>query len=52
MSTRAEIAQALEAYQAGRLGRIPATEVLHHRRGDIDVDDTHDREGDSRGWTL
>lgn len=49
MNIRAEIGPALEDYQAGRVGRIPATEVLHHHRGGIDVDDTHDREGDSRG---
>ncbi|MDA8312886.1 MAG: pirin family protein, partial [Actinomycetota bacterium] len=37
MNTRAEIAQALEDYQAGRLGRIPATELPHRQPGDVDL---------------
>ncbi len=49
MNTRAEIAQALEDYQAGRLGRIPATELPHRHPGDIDLNDDHDRDGDTRG---
>jgi redox-sensitive bicupin YhaK (pirin superfamily) len=37
MNTRAEIAQALEDYQAGRLGRVPATELPHRQPGDVDL---------------
>ncbi len=36
MNSRAEIIEALEDYQAGRLGVIPATEVPHQQPGDID----------------
>ena len=49
MNTRAEIAQALEDYQAGRLGRIPAIELPHRHPGDIDLNDDHDRDEDTRG---
>jgi redox-sensitive bicupin YhaK (pirin superfamily) len=38
MNTRAEIVQALEDYQAGRLGSIPAT-VPHRHPGDVDPRD-------------
>lgn len=38
MNTRAEIVQALEDYQAGRLGTIPAT-VPHRHPGDVDPGD-------------
>src|SRR5579875_3416997 len=37
MNTRAEIVQALEDYQAGRLGRVPATDLPHRQSGDSDV---------------
>ena len=37
MNTRAEIAQALEDYQAGRLGRVPATDLPHRQPGDVDL---------------
>ena len=37
MNTRAEILQALEDYQAGRLGRVPAEAVPHRHPGDLDV---------------
>ncbi|MGH9105414.1 MAG: pirin family protein [Acidimicrobiales bacterium] len=36
MNTRAEIATALEDYQSGRLGRIPASAMPHRHPGDID----------------
>jgi hypothetical protein len=43
MNTRDEIVQAMEDYQAGRLGQIPAQPVPHRHPGDVDVDDTdHD----------
>ncbi len=37
MNTRAEILQALEDYQAGRLGQIPATSMPHRHPGDMDL---------------
>ena len=36
MNSRAEIVQALEDYQAGRLGTIPAQAVPHRHPGDVD----------------
>jgi redox-sensitive bicupin YhaK (pirin superfamily) len=36
MNTKSEIIQALEDYQAGRLGTIPAQPVPHHHLGDLD----------------
>ena len=36
MNTKAEVLQALEDYQAGRLGRLPAERVPHHHPGDVD----------------
>jgi len=36
MNTQAEIAQAMEDYQAGRLGQVPASELPHRHSGDID----------------
>jgi hypothetical protein len=36
MNTRAEITQALEDFQAGRLGHVPASEMPHRHPGDID----------------
>ena len=36
MNTRDEIVQALEDYQAGRLGTVPASLVPHRHPGDID----------------
>jgi redox-sensitive bicupin YhaK (pirin superfamily) len=36
MNTRAEIVQALEDFQAGRLGQVPAEPVPHRHPGDID----------------
>ncbi len=37
MNTREEIVQALEDYQAGRLGRIPAGSLPHRSPGDADL---------------
>lgn len=37
MNTKQEILQALEDFQAGRLGRIPAAQVPHHHVDDIDL---------------
>jgi len=37
MNTRAEILQALEDYQAGRLGQVPAGTLPHRHPGDIDM---------------
>jgi redox-sensitive bicupin YhaK (pirin superfamily) len=37
MNTRDEIVQALEDYQAGRLGQIPAETLPHKHEGDVDV---------------
>ncbi len=48
MNTRAEIAQALQDYQAGRLGRVPATEVPHRQPGDIDLGHAEEK-GERRG---
>ena len=38
MNTRDEIVQALDDYQAGRLGRIPAAGVPHRQPGDVDLE--------------
>jgi len=38
MNTREEIVQALEDYQAGRLGTIPATAVPHRHEDDVDLE--------------
>jgi hypothetical protein len=43
MNTKAEIVQALEDYQAGRLGTIPAQVVPHRHPGDVDVSDESER---------
>ncbi|HLI45075.1 MAG TPA: pirin family protein [Acidimicrobiales bacterium] len=37
MNTKAEIVQALEDYQAGRLGTIPASDVPHRQQGDVEL---------------
>lgn len=37
MNTRAEILQAMEDFQAGRLGQIPAGEIPHRHPGDVDL---------------
>ncbi len=37
MNTRAEIMQAMEDYQAGRLGRVPAEAMPHRHPGDEDL---------------
>ncbi|MGH9169409.1 MAG: pirin family protein [Acidimicrobiales bacterium] len=37
MNTREEILQALEDYQAGKLGRVPAATMPHRHAGDVDV---------------
>jgi quercetin 2,3-dioxygenase len=42
MNTRAEILQALEDYQAGKLGQIPATKMPHRQPGDVEVTETGD----------
>jgi hypothetical protein len=36
MNTRAEIIQAMEDYQAGRLGVEPATELAHRQPDDVE----------------
>ena len=38
MNTREEIQQALEDFQKGKLGQIPAETVPHRHPGDVDVD--------------
>ena len=38
MNTKDEIVQALEDYQAGRLGTVPANVLPHRHSGDTDVD--------------
>jgi redox-sensitive bicupin YhaK (pirin superfamily) len=37
MNTKAEIAKALEDYQAGRLGQVPAEVVPHRQPGDVEL---------------
>ena len=37
MNTREEILQAMEDYQAGRLGQIPAQAIPHRHPGDVDL---------------
>ena len=37
MNTRDEIIKAMEDYQAGRLGQIPAQAVTHRHPGDMEV---------------
>ena len=37
MNTKSEIVQALEDYQAGRLGTVPARVIPHHQPGDVDL---------------
>ena len=37
MNTREEIIQAMEDYQAGRLGQIPAAEFPHRQAGDVEL---------------
>ncbi|MGH7747700.1 MAG: pirin family protein, partial [Candidatus Dormibacteria bacterium] len=39
MNTKEEIAQAMDDYQAGRLGHIPASELPHRHPGDVDPED-------------
>jgi redox-sensitive bicupin YhaK (pirin superfamily) len=39
MNTKAEIVQALEDYQAGRLGRIPASDLPHRKVGDVELEE-------------
>ena len=38
MNTRQEIVQAMEDFQAGKLGQIPADEIPHRHPGDVDLD--------------
>ncbi|HEX4862979.1 MAG TPA: pirin family protein [Acidimicrobiales bacterium] len=38
MNTRQEIIQAMEDFQAGRLGQIPAEEIPHRHPGDVGLD--------------
>ncbi len=38
MNTKDEIVQAMEDFQAGRLGRIPADTMPHRHPGDLDLD--------------
>jgi quercetin 2,3-dioxygenase len=42
MNTREEIVQAMEDYQAGRLGQIPAQAMPHRHPGDVDLTGTTD----------
>ncbi len=44
MNTREEIVQALDDYQAGKLGRIPASEMPHRHPGDLDAAETDSRQ--------
>ncbi len=44
MNTRAEIVQALEDFQAGKLGRVPASEVPHRHPGEVEVAGTAEAE--------
>jgi hypothetical protein len=37
MNTRAEIIQAVEDFQKGRLGQIPVEPVPHRHEGDLDI---------------
>jgi redox-sensitive bicupin YhaK (pirin superfamily) len=37
MNTKAEIVTAMEDYQAGRLGRIPAQQLPHQHPGDVEI---------------
>ena len=37
MNTRQEIVQAMEDFQAGKLGQIPADEIPHRHPGDVDL---------------
>jgi redox-sensitive bicupin YhaK (pirin superfamily) len=37
MNTKAEIVTAMEDYQAGRLGQIPAQELPHHHPDDVEL---------------
>ncbi|MGH9304034.1 MAG: pirin family protein [Acidimicrobiales bacterium] len=39
MNTKAEIVTALEDYQAGRLGQIPASAMAHRQPGDADLNE-------------
>ena len=43
MNTKAEIVQALEDYQAGRLGTVPARVLPHRHSGDIELTDRGDQ---------
>jgi hypothetical protein len=42
MNTKDEIVQALEDYQAGRLGTVPAQVLPHRHVGDVDLADRSD----------
>ena len=37
MNTKAEIVQAMEDYQAGRLGTVPAQVLPHRHTGDVEL---------------
>ena len=45
MNSKDEIVEALEDYQSGRLGRVPALAVPHHQPGDVELTGD-DRDGD------
>ncbi|MGH9089141.1 MAG: pirin family protein [Acidimicrobiales bacterium] len=43
MNTKSEILQAMEDYQSGRLGRVPAEELPHRHPGDVEVTEPDER---------
>ena len=42
MNTKDEIIQAMEDYQAGRLGTVPAQVLLHRHSGDVELATDHE----------
>jgi redox-sensitive bicupin YhaK (pirin superfamily) len=45
MNTKAEIVQAMEDYQAGRLGTVPAEVLPHRHTGDVELSTPVDKSG-------